>query len=242
MLRHRGKRRTDYHNLQLAFVLSFVAGIVNVASVLALKVFTTNITGHFAYFAEELIDFRIELAITFLVYVTCFLIGAFTSNFFAEFFSRRNPSLAYTLPLIMEIMAISCAVFFLNPDFSYYVELTAMALLYSMGVQNAMVTKISKSVVRTTHLTGIFTDLGIEISQLLFYKESKIRQKLFRSIQLKATIVASFFVGGIVGGIGFKYWQIYILCLPIAVLTLTTAHDYLRYQYYYIKRRLRYKH
>ena len=40
-----------------------------------------------------------------------------------------------------------------------------------MGLQNALVTKVSQSVVRTTHLTGLFTDLGIELSQLFFYRK-----------------------------------------------------------------------
>jgi uncharacterized membrane protein YoaK (UPF0700 family) len=44
-------------------------------------------------------------------------------------------------------------------------------MLFAMGMQNAMVTKISQSIVRTTHLTGLFTDLGIELSQLFFYKK-----------------------------------------------------------------------
>jgi uncharacterized membrane protein YoaK (UPF0700 family) len=45
------------------------------------------------------------------------------------------------------------------------------SMLFSMGVQNSMVTQISNSIVRTTHLTGLFTDLGIELSQLFFYKK-----------------------------------------------------------------------
>jgi uncharacterized membrane protein YoaK (UPF0700 family) len=43
-------------------------------------------------------------------------------------------------------------------------------MLFSMGVQNSMVTQISNSIVRNT-LTGLFTDLGIELSQLFFFKK-----------------------------------------------------------------------
>jgi len=55
MLRHKGKPRTFKHNLRLAALLSFIAGLVNITGVLELKVLTTNVTGHFAFFAEELI-------------------------------------------------------------------------------------------------------------------------------------------------------------------------------------------
>jgi uncharacterized membrane protein YoaK (UPF0700 family) len=53
MFRHVGKGRTLVHNLQLASLLSLVAGIVNVTGIFALHTLTTNVTGHFAYFADE---------------------------------------------------------------------------------------------------------------------------------------------------------------------------------------------
>jgi uncharacterized membrane protein YoaK (UPF0700 family) len=51
MFRHRGKIRTLTHNLNLASLLSFVAGIVNVRGLFAVQRLTTNVTGHFAFFA-----------------------------------------------------------------------------------------------------------------------------------------------------------------------------------------------
>ena len=55
MFRHRGKSRTFLHNLKLASLLSFVAGIVNVSGFFAVQTLTTNVTGHFAFFADEVI-------------------------------------------------------------------------------------------------------------------------------------------------------------------------------------------
>jgi uncharacterized membrane protein YoaK (UPF0700 family) len=69
-----------------------------------------------------------------------------------------------------------------------------------MGLQNALVTKISKSTVRTTHLTGLFTDLGIELSQLIFYRGPAESRKLSRSIYLRMTIILFFFLGCVMGG------------------------------------------
>ena len=58
-------------------------------------------------------------------------------------------------------------------------QVIACILLFAMGLQNSLVTKASQSVVRTTHLTGLFTDLGIELSQLFFYR------KTIEALQLK---------------------------------------------------------
>ena len=91
MFRHQGKNRTFIHNLRLATLLSFVAGIVNVTGVLSVQTLTTNITGHFAYFAEEIMKRDYAAAITFFVFTVFFLFGAFTSNFLAELISRKHP-------------------------------------------------------------------------------------------------------------------------------------------------------
>ena len=53
MFRHKGKHRTFTHNIRLAGILSFIAGMVNISGVLSVKTLTTNVTGHFAFFAEE---------------------------------------------------------------------------------------------------------------------------------------------------------------------------------------------
>ena len=58
MFRHFGKTRTLSHNLRIASLLSFVAGMVNVAGFLAVARLTTNVTGHFAFFVDEV--FKME--------------------------------------------------------------------------------------------------------------------------------------------------------------------------------------
>ena len=66
MFRHKGKSRTYIHNLRLASLLSLVAGIVNITGVLSVKILTTNVTGHFAFFAEDLSNKEYGVAFVFL--------------------------------------------------------------------------------------------------------------------------------------------------------------------------------
>jgi uncharacterized membrane protein YoaK (UPF0700 family) len=94
MFRHKGKNRTFAHDLRLATLLSFVAGLVNITGVLALKTLTTNVTGHFAFFAEEIMKHDYTTAITFLVFTLFFLLGSFLSSFMEEliapYYSRNG--------------------------------------------------------------------------------------------------------------------------------------------------------
>lgn len=242
MFRHKGKSRTYSHNIKLASILSSVAGIVNIIGVLALNTLTTNVTGHFAFFSEELVLKNYHIAFAYLFYILFFLLGAFVSNLSMEWASKYKPQKSYVLPISIEICMLLIAVFshplLVKEHLSFSVFLSSI-LLFSMGLQNALVTRVSESVVRTTHLTGLFTDLGIELSQLIFYKNPTDKTRLKKGILLKMAIITCFFLGGIIGGFCYPYFKLNMLLLPVGLLIFALWYDRLLFRYYHIKRKLR---
>jgi uncharacterized membrane protein YoaK (UPF0700 family) len=239
MFRHQGKNRTFIHNLRLATLLSFVAGIVNVTGVLSVQTLTTNVTGHFAYFAEEIMKRDYAAAITFFVFTIFFLLGAFTSNFLAELISRKHPNLSHVIPISLEmIILIGVGIFGAQSALSSIEgKWIAFAMLFAMGIQNSLVTKISQSTVRTTHLTGLFTDLGIELSQLFFYKKPEENKKLKTSIYLRLSIIIFFFLGCILGGFLYNLLEMKTLFVAATFLLFALLYDYIRLQFHVIKRK-----
>ncbi|MEO8404764.1 MAG: YoaK family protein, partial [Chitinophagaceae bacterium] len=222
MFRHKGKSRTYIHNLRLASILSFVAGVVNITGVLSVKVLTTNVTGHFAYFTEELSVKHYSIAVVYLFFILSFLIGSFVSNLLIETVSRIKPQISYAFPIAIEIIILSLVGLFGSRSALTNIngQIIACALLFSMGLQNSLVTKVSQSVVRTTHLTGLFTDLGIELSQLFFYRKNYEFQQLSRSIYLKLAIITCFFFGCLVGGFVFRDFELKTLSLASVFLII----------------------
>jgi uncharacterized membrane protein YoaK (UPF0700 family) len=237
MFRHRGKSRTLAHNLRLASLLSFVAGIVNVSGLFALQRLTTNVTGHFAFFAEEMVKRDVSHAWIYLCYILAFLFGAFCSNTLVELVSRVSARWMNTIPVGIEI-SILFIIALLNPGtIDAYVNLIACLLLFAMGLQNALVTSISNAIVRTTHLTGLFTDLGIELSQMFFYRKEEEQAKLRSSIKLRVTIICFFFLGGLAGGVGYYIYSIRILLLAVVMLIVALIYDSVRIGFAVIKRK-----
>lgn len=228
MFRHSGKKRTFRHNLRIASLLSFVAGIVNVAGFLSIQRLTTNVTGHFAFFVDEVFRWNLWESFVFFLYIFFFLLGSFVSNMIVEIISKLNDKPSYRTPIIIEsIILLLVATFgqkliYTHPDF------IACVLLFTMGLQNSLVTKISKATVRTTHLTGLFTDLGIELSQLFFYKLPEQKKKLLSSIKLRLTIISFFFLGGFLGGIFYSSLQLNILAIAAAFLLFGLIYDEIR--------------
>ena len=239
MFRHKGKYRTFAHDLRLAILLSFVAGLVNITGVLALKTLTTNVTGHFAFFAEEIMRHDYATAITFFLFTIFFLLGSFLSSFLQELISLKNPDWSHIFPITLEmVILIAVGIFGTTTGlFSIDGKLTAFFMLLSMGIQNSLVTNISKATVRTTHLTGLFTDLGIELSQLFFYKKPEEVKKLKTSIFLRLSIITFFFLGCFSGGMIYQFIEIKTLFVAAFVLLIAQWYDFLRLKFHLIKRK-----
>ncbi len=239
MFRHKGKTRTLKHNLRIASLLSFVAGIVNIAGFLAVQRLTTNVTGHFAYLIDEVFRFEWWQGFIYFLYIFFFFLGSFVSNFLIELISKSNKKLSFTIPVFIEASILILLAFTGNMLIHRTPDLLAFCLLFVMGLQNSLVTTISNSTVRTTHLTGLFTDLGIELSQLFFYVQKQQRSKLYSSIRLRLTIISFFFFGGIVGGIFYSYINLSILGVAGVVLFFAIAYDTVKLKLILFKRKRR---
>lgn len=239
MFRHQGKTRTLSHNLRIASLLSFVAGIVNVAGFFAVKRLTTNVTGHFAFFVDEVFKLNFWQGFVYFLYIFFFFLGSFVSNLLIEIISRKDDHYIYVVPAAMECIILLAVGYYGHHLILKSPDTIACCLLFAMGLQNSLVTTISSARVRTTHLTGLFTDLGIELSQLFFYKTKEQKHKLRSSIKLRFTIISFFFIGGIVGGVLFS--KVGIQSLIFAAITLASAliYDSIKFKMILLRRKLK---
>lgn len=238
MFSHKGKTRTPKHNLQIASLLSFVAGLVNVVGFFFIQKLTTNVTGHFAFLIDEVFKLHFSNALNIAFYLFSFLLGSFTANFLVEWYSKIRENQTFLLPVVIEATILFVIAVSGNYLFKTDPDIIAYSLLFAMGMQNSLVTSISKSVVRTTHLTGLFTDLGIELSQLFFYKDKLQKNKLLNSINLRIIIIVMFFSGGITGGILFNYLGIKSLFLGTVILLSGLFYDFIKIRKLLLKRRI----
>ena len=240
MFRHQGKSRTLKHNLQIATVLSFVAGIVNVTGYLSFKLFTTNVTGHFALFIYDVDHFDFWKGTIYFLFIFSFLFGSFSSSFLIEKFIENKKLNVFFLPTIVEILILISIGVLSNYIIINSPHFIVCLLLFAMGLQNSFVTKISNAVVRTTHLTGLFTDLGIDISHLFFPKMYHHKEKLKSNIKLRVYIISFFFAGGLTGGFLYSKLDLKLNTLIFAALVLIISLFYDDFRYRLIKARRKY--
>ncbi|MCB9327248.1 MAG: DUF1275 domain-containing protein [Lewinellaceae bacterium] len=232
MFRHQGKSRSLIQNLQIATVLSFVAGMVNVTGFLTIKQLTTNVTGHFALFVYDFYNLDFWKGSIYFIYILAFLAGSIFSGFVLEIFRQNKKLNVFVVPTFIEALILIGTAIWYDCGGNNFPNVVACLLLFAMGLQNSFVTKISGSVVRTTHLTGLFTDLGIDIAQCFFPEHDHHRKKLMDNIKLRIYIIFFFFSGGIMAAFLHTSMGLHLktLIVAAAVLLLSLFFDDLRFR------------
>jgi uncharacterized membrane protein YoaK (UPF0700 family) len=220
--------RSSQTNIRLGAVLSFVAGAANAGGFLAVGHYTSHMTGIVSSVADDIVLGNGTLVAVGLGSLCAFLIGAMTTAILVNWGLRKQLRSAYSLPLVLESMTLLIFGLFgaaISGMASLFLPLTVLLLCFMMGLQNAVITKISHAEIRTTHITGLVTDLGIELGKWVYINRQKgpdvVRANRPR-LQMQALLIACFFVGGLTGAWGFKAWG-YVTTLPLAALLWTLA-------------------
>ena len=228
MLRHSGTKRTHGHNVKLASILGLTAGFVNAAGFLGFSVLTTNVTGHAALFAERIAMEDWKTARVVALWMFLFLAGAFVSGLIVSRIGR-NQRFSYVIPILIEMgILLGIALFGYRYDHSLVAkEVFAGSLLFAMGLQNSLVSMVSGSVVRTTHLTGTFTDLGIELAQIT-QKSHDDRPTLKARIRLRSAIIFFFMCGALGGAYLYRYVSFHAFVVPVILLFIALMYDIFR--------------
>jgi uncharacterized membrane protein YoaK (UPF0700 family) len=230
---------------RLAISLSWIAGYTNVFSLILLGVTTSHATGNYTHFGQFLSQGQFGHLLFYAVLLLSFLFGAAASGLMMEGARLRGMRSKYILPLAVEagVLALfSIGVEFLlagHPLTSATLYWMSAAAAFAMGLQNATVTSISGAVVRTTHLTGVTTDLGLEGMQLVLWYwdrwraggsnratrlvKTARRHPTVQRVALLASIIGSFLFGVCVGAIVSLKWPAIALIPPVLFLVFITT-------------------
>lgn len=226
--------RTTQANVRLGAFLSFVAGASNAGGLLAVGQYTSHMTGLLSSVADNLVLGNVTLVVAAVGAILAFIGGAMTTAVLVNWGLRRRLHSAYGLPLLLESAALlvfgvsgaSIAVFA-----PLFVPMTVVLLCFIMGLQNAVITKISRAEIRTTHVTGLVTDIGIELGKLVYINPGSHPEPVLANrqrLRIHTLLVSAFFVGGLAGALGFKLLG-FVTTVPLAVgLCLLALRPFLR--------------
>lgn len=213
--------RTTQANVRLGAFLAFVAGATNAGGFLAVGQYTSHVTGLVSSIADNLVLGNLVLVGAAAGALLAFVGGAMTTAILVNWGLRRRLHSAYGLPLFLEAGALlvfgvaGASIHLFAPLFA---PLTVLLLCYIMGLQNAVITKISRAEIRTTHVTGLTTDIGIELGKLLYINPREGGEPVLanrQKLRIHTLLVSCFFVGGVAGAWGFKHVG-FVSTVPLA--------------------------
>jgi uncharacterized membrane protein YoaK (UPF0700 family) len=208
--------RSSIANWQLAALLASIAGAVDVTGFLALRQYTTHMSGLVALIAAELSLKGLRLLLGPATVLVSFLAGAAVCAVLVNWSRRRGRESLYAVPLLLEALLLATVSL---PHAAQRYVVTLCILSFSMGLQNAVITKISHAEIRTTHITGMVTDIGIELGKLLYWNRNLTHARVQTDrarLLLLSMLVALFFAGGAMGA--FTYSHIgFLLMLPLSL-------------------------
>ena len=226
---HPRNRRVLLEKWILVSVLPGVAGAVNASGLLEVGQYTSHMSGHVARIGDELAQGDAARALDEIALVATFLCGAVFASILMQL-ARHRGRPRYALALSIEALLLAAHGLLAAGGRGSLFVLTTL-FCFAMGLQNALVTKTSNAVVRSTHLTGVVTDIGIEIGRVLFTfarsgstattDTSEEPQKL----KLHVTILTSFLVGAILGPGCYLRFHSAAVAFPCSVLLALAIFD-----------------
>jgi uncharacterized membrane protein YoaK (UPF0700 family) len=211
----------------LAGLLSSVAGALNAVGFVVAGSFTANMTGNISAFADHLAGGAVLLALSFAGLVVAFVSGAGVTALAIQTGERCRLRSVFALAIAAEAVVILLlgAGFIVAPA-AIPEPVLLIALSFVMGVQNATTTMISRARVRTTHVSGMATDIGIELAALA--GGANLRREAMPKLKLHSLTLVCFAVGGVFGVLLLRFIGYWLLVLAAILLLLIALPEVLR--------------
>lgn len=225
MLIRVGDDRPNNIDLILAGLLSSIAGALNAVGFQIAGSFTANMTGNISAFSDQFAHGNLRLSLSFAGLVVAFICGAAIAALAIQNGERKQIQSIYALAISAEglILLLLTAFLALTPSTTSE-TLLVFVLSFVMGLQNAVTTLISRARVRTTHVSGMATDIGIELAALR--GDETARRDALPRLKLHGLTLSCFAIGGICGALlhGFVgFWLFAIAGALLLVIGLPEA-------------------
>lgn len=209
MLIRQGDARDSRLDRKLAFALAAVAGGLNAAAFHEVGFFSANMTGNVSALSSLLAMGRWANGLGYLAIVLAFIVGATVSTLVISAGLRRGIITIYARVILGEgVLLALLAISRMALDRAAGVPMLITGLAFLMGLQNAIVTHISNARIRTTHVSGMSTDIGIGLARMIDMlrskEESTDREAVMTRMRLHIGTVVSFLLGGVVGVLAWR--------------------------------------
>lgn len=199
------KTLQERHKLEFTVIifggamLAFNAGFVNGTTYQFGGYPVSHVTGTTTHAGMDFTNGDFDKFLINIALVVCFVFGsAITGSIMQHDSFHLGYSYGPLFVIGSFLFLLACICSFIFPESELYYYFAAMAC----GLQNSLTTRYSGSIIRTTHMTGAATDIGLTLGRLAM-GEHKEAWKL----QVLVPLYCSFLVGGGVSVLAFRLFK-----------------------------------
>lgn len=233
MLLKQGEFRNEGVDRRLGWTLAAIAGAINTAAFHAVGFFAANMTGNVSSVSNNMAFGDFAIGLFFLAILGCFIAGACFATLLTNFGHRHRTGSIYALGILLEALLMALlglACLWVPPMVQS--PLLVLGLSFLMGLQNAVVTRISAARVRTTHVSGMSTDIGIELAMLADIRRGVLQRgdtpRYRNNLLLHCQTLAAFLIGGVAGALTYQYIGLLVLQACAALLAAMAVTSLIR--------------
>lgn len=200
-----------------ALIMSFNGGYINAICLVSILGNSVGyVTGNITMAGESLEKGYLTHSLHLIGLVLSFLLGSIMSGLIIKGQNLQRDH-RYNVSLITQIIFVIVSIFSLP----HHQVVAGTLLAMTMGMQNAMTTHYGSALIRTTHMTGTTTDLGILIGRWL-----KGHPVAYWKMLLYTLLIMGFSIGATMGALSYAIFHATALwaCLLIYLLMLITRN------------------
>jgi uncharacterized membrane protein YoaK (UPF0700 family) len=233
MFRNNPEALFRHKNIYIWFLLGFQGGFLNSAGFLGVGRFVSHITGFATLFAVEGARGNWPVAGGLLSTPVFFVFGAMFSAWFVErsFIKNKKPAFTFVFSYLVLWLFIVLIVGELGGFGEFGNHLNSLKNFYYLftlaficGLQNATVSSATGNIIRTTHLSGPTTDVGVSIIRVWTYRKDKSKKREEILTLVRIGIIFSFIVGSLIGAISLTHYQYRAFIIPIITSAISAYH------------------
>jgi uncharacterized membrane protein YoaK (UPF0700 family) len=211
-----------------SFAYPFSSGIVIYAGLMTFSVVVTNVTGLLPQIAKDLYEGDWSTAGSIFLWLFSFFMGGFFAGWCVEREKLNKWRYLHLLPLL--VVASLFVVVGRSADGSSTLHPLVFPgmVLFSIGIQNAMVSLTTSSLIKASQLTGVVNELGVDIAEI-FHSEGEKRRLIQREAFLRLIIMFSFLLGAMFSVALFPRLGTQVFFVPAGIIVAVILHDLWRF-------------
>lgn len=225
---HKIGRKVYRVKLFYAVALPLASGTVIYAGLMTFSMVVTNVTSLLPELATDLYEGDWVTAGAILGLLFSFFLGGFAAGFCVEQEKLRHWRYIHLLPLLVAVFFFVYVGMSTPASIAYHTALAPSAMLFSLGVLNAMVGLRISSLLKASQITGVINELGVDLAEMLHATGEK-RRVIKREAFLRMVTMLSFVAGAMISVALFPLWQLHVFLIPAAIVLVVVVHDLLRF-------------